>query len=92
MGLSLISDFQSGTAKLKYLKEKIRAWSNKKKKSSNNSRVLLKEELAELDAILDKGAGNDDVVNNRNNVINVLQEMEKLQSMEALKKQRLMGN
>ncbi|GJW81292.1 RNA-directed DNA polymerase, eukaryota [Tanacetum coccineum] len=36
--------------------------SNEKKKSSNNSRVLLKEELAELDAILDKGEGNDDVV------------------------------
>ncbi|GJR81334.1 RNA-directed DNA polymerase, eukaryota [Tanacetum coccineum] len=71
------------------MKEKIRAWSNKKKKSSNNSRVLLKDELAELDAILDKGAGNDDVVNNRNNVINVLQEMEKLQSMEAAQKAKI---
>ncbi|GJV31429.1 RNA-directed DNA polymerase, eukaryota [Tanacetum coccineum] len=75
--------------KLKYLKEKIRAWSNDKKKSSNNSRVLLKEELAELDAILDKGEGNDDVVNNRNNVVNVLQEMEKLQSMEAAQKAKI---
>ncbi|GJX77000.1 RNA-directed DNA polymerase, eukaryota, reverse transcriptase zinc-binding domain protein [Tanacetum coccineum] len=43
--------------KLKYLKERIRVWINDKKKSSNNSNVLLKEELAELDVIIGEGEG-----------------------------------
>ncbi|GKA65576.1 RNA-directed DNA polymerase, eukaryota, reverse transcriptase zinc-binding domain protein [Tanacetum coccineum] len=75
--------------KLKYLKEKIRVWSNDKKKSSNNSRVLLKEELAALDVIIDKGEGNEGVINKRNNVVNVLQDMEKLKSMEAAQKAKI---
>ncbi|GJR21987.1 RNA-directed DNA polymerase, eukaryota [Tanacetum coccineum] len=78
--------------KLKYLKEKIRVWSNDKKKSSNNSRVLLKEELAALDVIIDKGEGNKDVVNKINNVVNVLQDMEKLKSMEAAQKAKIKTN
>ncbi|GJY50621.1 hypothetical protein Tco_0441468 [Tanacetum coccineum] len=69
--------------------EKIRVWSNDKKKSSNNSRVLLKEELDALDVIIDKGEGNEDVVNKRNNVVNVLQDMEKLKSMEAAQKAKI---
>ncbi|GJZ84117.1 RNA-directed DNA polymerase, eukaryota [Tanacetum coccineum] len=75
--------------KLKYLKEKIPVWSNDKKKSSNNSRVLLKEELSTLDVIIDKGEGNENVVNKRNNVVNVLQDMEKLKSMEAAQKAKI---
>ncbi|GJX94866.1 RNA-directed DNA polymerase, eukaryota, reverse transcriptase zinc-binding domain protein [Tanacetum coccineum] len=43
--------------KLKYLKERIRVWINDKKKSSNNSNVLFKEELVELDVILGEGEG-----------------------------------
>nr|GEV65819.1 hypothetical protein [Tanacetum cinerariifolium] len=43
----------------------------------------LKEELAELDAVIDKGNGNVEVVNKRMNVVKSLQELEKLQSLEA---------
>ncbi|GJU95439.1 RNA-directed DNA polymerase, eukaryota, reverse transcriptase zinc-binding domain protein [Tanacetum coccineum] len=41
--------------KLKYLKEKIRVWNNDKKKSSKISKISFKAELAELDAVIDKG-------------------------------------
>ncbi|GKC87355.1 RNA-directed DNA polymerase, eukaryota, reverse transcriptase zinc-binding domain protein [Tanacetum coccineum] len=48
--------------KLKYLKEKLRAWNNAKKRSSSNSKVKFQEELIKLDTIIDKGEGTVDVV------------------------------
>ncbi|GJT97900.1 RNA-directed DNA polymerase, eukaryota [Tanacetum coccineum] len=44
--------------KLKYLKEKIRVWNKNKKECPNNSKRNLK---AELDSVIDKGKGDDDV-------------------------------
>ncbi|GJS17399.1 hypothetical protein Tco_0411871 [Tanacetum coccineum] len=49
--------------KMKYLKEKIRAWIKVKKDSSKNIKKTLKAELAEIDLLLDKGEGNYDVLN-----------------------------
>nr|GEU35437.1 hypothetical protein [Tanacetum cinerariifolium] len=40
--------------KLKYLKQKIRVWNNKKKMSARSSRISFKTDLNELDAIIDK--------------------------------------
>nr|GEV31055.1 RNA-directed DNA polymerase, eukaryota [Tanacetum cinerariifolium] len=44
--------------KLKYLKQKIREWNNDKKKRVKNSKTSIKEELADLDMVIDKGEGN----------------------------------
>nr|GEZ69705.1 RNA-directed DNA polymerase, eukaryota [Tanacetum cinerariifolium] len=43
--------------KLKYLKEKIRIWNIDKKKTSKINKISFKAELAELDAVIDKGEG-----------------------------------
>ncbi|PWA87879.1 RNA-directed DNA polymerase, eukaryota, Reverse transcriptase zinc-binding domain protein [Artemisia annua] len=75
--------------KLKYLKHKIRVWNNDKKKNARNSKTSLKEELADLDAVIDKGEGNVDVVNKRTDVVKSLQELEKLQSLEAAQKAKI---
>ncbi|GKA49501.1 RNA-directed DNA polymerase, eukaryota [Tanacetum coccineum] len=45
--------------------------------------MMLCEELAELDAVIDKGEGNEDVVNKRMKVFNSLKELDKLQALEA---------
>ncbi|GJU45555.1 RNA-directed DNA polymerase, eukaryota [Tanacetum coccineum] len=51
----------------------------------NNMRKL-KADLAELDAVIDKGEGDEDVVNKRANFDRSLQELEKLQSVEVAQK------
>ncbi|GJT78035.1 RNA-directed DNA polymerase, eukaryota [Tanacetum coccineum] len=49
----------------------------------------LKADLAELDAVIDKGEGDEDVVNKRANVDRSLQELEKLQSVEVAQKAKI---
>ncbi|GJU92956.1 hypothetical protein Tco_1317712 [Tanacetum coccineum] len=75
--------------KLKYLKEKIRGWNKKNKEDFRNNKCNLKNELAELDLVIDKGEGDVDVVNKRTNVIKMLQELEKLQSLELAQKAKI---
>ncbi|GJZ49052.1 RNA-directed DNA polymerase, eukaryota [Tanacetum coccineum] len=67
---------------LKYLKKKIRAWNKMNKEGTSNNMRKLKADLAELDVVIDKGKGDEDVVNKRTNVVRSLQELEKLQSVE----------
>ncbi|GKB09036.1 RNA-directed DNA polymerase, eukaryota [Tanacetum coccineum] len=74
--------------KLKYLKKKIRAW-NGMRKSSKNSKFMLKMELADLEAIIDKGKASDDIITKRMEVINSIQELDKLQSMETAQKAKI---
>nr|GEX29266.1 RNA-directed DNA polymerase, eukaryota, reverse transcriptase zinc-binding domain protein [Tanacetum cinerariifolium] len=75
--------------KLKFLKKKTRAWNIEKKKSSKTSMLNFKTELAELDAIIDKGEGNDDVIHKRKNVVESILKVKKLQSMEAAQKAKI---
>ncbi|GJZ17316.1 RNA-directed DNA polymerase, eukaryota [Tanacetum coccineum] len=75
--------------RLKYLKEKLRAWNNDKKRNSSNSKIVFKEELTKLDATIDKGECNVDIVNRRSSVLKSLQEMEILQSLEAAQKAKI---
>ncbi|GJY28721.1 nucleotide-binding alpha-beta plait domain-containing protein [Tanacetum coccineum] len=62
---------------------------NEKKKISKINKISFKAELAELYAIIDKGEGNVEVVNKRMNVVKSLQELEKLQSLEAAQKEKI---
>ncbi|GJT33296.1 RNA-directed DNA polymerase, eukaryota, reverse transcriptase zinc-binding domain protein [Tanacetum coccineum] len=75
--------------KLKFLKKKTRAWNIEKKNNSKTSLLISKTELAELDAIIDKGDGNDDVIQKRTNVVESILKVEKLQSMEAAQKAKI---
>ncbi|GKE06412.1 RNA-directed DNA polymerase, eukaryota [Tanacetum coccineum] len=74
--------------KLKYLKKKIRAW-NGMRKCSKNSKYMLKMELADLDVIIDKGDASDDIISKRTEVVNSIEELDKLQSMEAAQKAKI---
>ncbi|GJX40177.1 RNA-directed DNA polymerase, eukaryota, reverse transcriptase zinc-binding domain protein [Tanacetum coccineum] len=72
--------------KLKYLKNKIRAWNNDMRKNSKNSKLKFKVELSYMDSIIDKGDSNDDIFNKRMEVVKSIQELDKLKSMEAAQK------
>ncbi|GKA94826.1 RNA-directed DNA polymerase, eukaryota, partial [Tanacetum coccineum] len=58
-------------------------------KSAKNSKTIFKEELADLDMVIDKGEGNAVVVNKRMGVVKSLQDLEKLQSLEAAQKAKI---
>nr|GEX74333.1 RNA-directed DNA polymerase, eukaryota, reverse transcriptase zinc-binding domain protein [Tanacetum cinerariifolium] len=75
--------------KLKYLKEKIRMWNKLNKEKSHKSKRSLLEELADCDAIIDKGLRENNVVNIRTEVVNLLQEVEKKNSLEAAQKAKI---
>ncbi|GJY77111.1 retrovirus-related pol polyprotein from transposon TNT 1-94 [Tanacetum coccineum] len=51
--------------KLRYVKEKIRVWIKVKKDSSSNYKKYLKAYLVEIDILIDKGDGNPDILNKR---------------------------
>ncbi|GKF98165.1 hypothetical protein Tco_0296948, partial [Tanacetum coccineum] len=57
--------------------------------SSINRKRTLKSDLADLDLIIDKGWGNVEIVNKRDNVVRSLQELENLQSLEAAQKSKI---
>nr|GEY46971.1 RNA-directed DNA polymerase, eukaryota [Tanacetum cinerariifolium] len=75
--------------KLKYLKEKIRMWNKLNKEKSHKSKRSLLAELEDCDAIIDKGVGENNVVNRRTKVVNLLQEVEKNNSLEAAQKAKI---
>nr|GEW86782.1 RNA-directed DNA polymerase, eukaryota [Tanacetum cinerariifolium] len=59
-------------------------------KSHKSKRILLAE-LANCDAIIDKGEGENNVVNRRTEVVNLIQEVEKKNSLEAAEKLSICG-
>nr|GEU41234.1 RNA-directed DNA polymerase, eukaryota [Tanacetum cinerariifolium] len=83
------NDLVRMTKKLKYLKEKIRIWNNLNKEKSHKSKRSLLAELADCDGTIDKGEGENNVVNRRTEVVNLLQEVEKKNSLEAAQKAKI---
>nr|GFA76599.1 RNA-directed DNA polymerase, eukaryota, reverse transcriptase zinc-binding domain protein [Tanacetum cinerariifolium] len=57
--------------------------------SAGLEEVPLGAELENLDSIIDKGEGNDDIINKRIAVVKSIQELDKLQSMEAAQKAKI---
>nr|GEV76179.1 RNA-directed DNA polymerase, eukaryota [Tanacetum cinerariifolium] len=72
--------------KLKYLKTKIREWNKKNMLSAKNVKAKYKDELEALEAIIDKGDGNVEVVNKRLEVVNTLHKIDKKISSEMAQK------
>nr|GFA97192.1 putative RNA-directed DNA polymerase, eukaryota, reverse transcriptase zinc-binding domain protein [Tanacetum cinerariifolium] len=75
--------------KLRYLKEKIQMWSRLNKESSKSRKRNLKAELADLDLVIDKGEGADVDVKRRQEVVSLLQEVEKVDSMGVAQKEKI---
>nr|GEZ70259.1 RNA-directed DNA polymerase, eukaryota, reverse transcriptase zinc-binding domain protein [Tanacetum cinerariifolium] len=75
--------------KLKYLKTRIREWNKKNMLSVKNVKAKYKDELEALEAIIDKGDGNVDVVNKRMEVVNTLQKIDKICSLEMAQKAKV---
>ncbi|GKB00225.1 RNA-directed DNA polymerase, eukaryota [Tanacetum coccineum] len=75
--------------KLKLLKGKIREWTKDKRANTNNNKKILKEQLAEIDSLLDKGEGNVETLNNRADIFNSLQDIDKLESIELAQKAKI---
>ncbi|GJV11623.1 RNA-directed DNA polymerase, eukaryota [Tanacetum coccineum] len=75
--------------KLQFLKQKIRVWNRGNMKNIKNSKAILKDELEAVDAIIDKGEGNAEVVNKRMDVLKSLQDMDKFQSLEIAQKAKI---
>ncbi|GKA60514.1 RNA-directed DNA polymerase, eukaryota, reverse transcriptase zinc-binding domain protein, partial [Tanacetum coccineum] len=74
--------------KLKYLKKKIRVW-NGMRQSPKNRKYVLKQELAELEMVIDKGDASNDILNKRMEVVKSIQEVNKLYAMEATQKAKI---
>nr|GEW28691.1 nucleotide-binding alpha-beta plait domain-containing protein [Tanacetum cinerariifolium] len=75
--------------KLKYIKTKIREWNKKNMLSAKNVKAKYKDELEALEAIIDKGDGNVEVVNKRIEVVNTLQKIDKICSSEMVQKAKV---
>ncbi|GJS85770.1 RNA-directed DNA polymerase, eukaryota [Tanacetum coccineum] len=74
--------------KLKYLKKKIRVW-NGMRQSPKTRKHVLKQELADLEMIIDKGDASSDTLHKRAEVVKSIQEVDKLCAMEASQKRVL---
>nr|GEX00122.1 putative RNA-directed DNA polymerase, eukaryota, reverse transcriptase zinc-binding domain protein [Tanacetum cinerariifolium] len=82
-GNNAILSFMS---KLKFLKIRIKEWNVDYRRSSNGVVDKLKEEVLEIDAEIDNGNGNYDIVARRLVIINELQCISKSQVMEIAQK------
>nr|GEV24220.1 RNA-directed DNA polymerase, eukaryota, reverse transcriptase zinc-binding domain protein [Tanacetum cinerariifolium] len=70
--------------KLRYLKVKIQMWSRLNKESLNIRKRKLKAKLADLDLAIDKGVREVIDVNRRHEVVRLLQDVEKIESLEPV--------
>ncbi|GKA65534.1 RNA-directed DNA polymerase, eukaryota [Tanacetum coccineum] len=74
--------------KLKYLKKKTRVW-NGMRQSPKTRKHVLKQELADLEMIIDKGDASSDTLHKRAEVVKSIQEVDKLCAMEASQKAKI---
>ncbi|GJV69505.1 RNA-directed DNA polymerase, eukaryota [Tanacetum coccineum] len=75
--------------KLRKLKVKIREWNKANLGCMNKVRSKFKEDLAAVDSIIDCGNGNEEIVEKRMGIINDLQNVDKIQSIEMAKKAKI---
>ncbi|GJT85375.1 RNA-directed DNA polymerase, eukaryota, partial [Tanacetum coccineum] len=75
--------------KLKYLKTKLRSWTNTKKESLTYQNTKLKSTMIDIDKTIDARYANSDLLNNRKNVMTSLLDMEKIKSSEVAQKSKI---
>ncbi|GKE87589.1 RNA-directed DNA polymerase, eukaryota, partial [Tanacetum coccineum] len=71
------------------IKAKIREWNKSNMLSVKNVKAKYKEELEALEAIIDRGDGNEDIVNKRTEVVNNIQKFDKIHSSEMAQKAKV---
>ncbi|GKA67634.1 RNA-directed DNA polymerase, eukaryota [Tanacetum coccineum] len=74
---------------LKFLKAKIQEWNKSNMLSVKNVKAKYKEELEALEAIIDRGDGNEEIVNKRTEVVNNIQKFDKIHSSEMAQKAKV---
>ncbi|GJT12476.1 RNA-directed DNA polymerase, eukaryota, reverse transcriptase zinc-binding domain protein [Tanacetum coccineum] len=78
--------------KLKFLKAEIQEWNKSNMLSVKNVKAKYKEELEALEAIIDRGDGNEEIVNKRTEVVNNIQKFDKIHSSEMAQKAKIIEN
>ncbi|GKF64445.1 hypothetical protein Tco_0187893, partial [Tanacetum coccineum] len=75
--------------KLKFLKEKICPWVKNKKESSKHHKISLKGTLSDIDTLIDKGETDSSLLAKRIDVMKLLQDLEKIDSLEVAQKAKI---
>nr|GEY97917.1 RNA-directed DNA polymerase, eukaryota [Tanacetum cinerariifolium] len=89
VSMSAQNPYSKFMLKLKYLKETIRKWNSSYKVNLKSRKNVLKMELNDIDAIIDKGEGIDDHEQRRQEVIKSFQDMEKIANLEVVQKAKI---
>nr|GEY11028.1 RNA-directed DNA polymerase, eukaryota, reverse transcriptase zinc-binding domain protein [Tanacetum cinerariifolium] len=88
-GVEAFNSFISNACLVEVPLEKIQKWSRLNKESSNSRKRNPNAELADLDLVIEKGEGADVDVKRRHEVVSLLQEVEKVDSMEVAQKAKI---
>ncbi|GJZ66869.1 RNA-directed DNA polymerase, eukaryota, reverse transcriptase zinc-binding domain protein [Tanacetum coccineum] len=75
--------------KLKMLKDKIRGWINIYKEGVKSGKRTLKSDLNSINAKIDRGEGDDNDINRRLEIIRLIQDIDKVDSMEMAQKEKI---
>ncbi|GJU85834.1 RNA-directed DNA polymerase, eukaryota, reverse transcriptase zinc-binding domain protein [Tanacetum coccineum] len=75
--------------KLKMLKDKIRGWINIYKEGVKSGKRTLKSDLNSINAKIDRGEGDDNDINRRLEIIWLIQDIDKVDSMEMAQKAKI---
>ncbi|GKD38272.1 RNA-directed DNA polymerase, eukaryota, reverse transcriptase zinc-binding domain protein [Tanacetum coccineum] len=75
--------------KLKMLKDKIRGWINIYKEGVKSGKRTLKSDLNSINAKIDRGKGDDNDINRRLEIIRLIQDIDKVDSMEMAQKEKI---
>nr|GEW58256.1 RNA-directed DNA polymerase, eukaryota [Tanacetum cinerariifolium] len=75
--------------KLKVLKRKIREWNNSRRSADISLFSKLKLDLESIDEIIDRGDGNDEIMCKRSGIINNLNDLSNIQTMEVTQKTKI---
>ncbi|GJR11951.1 RNA-directed DNA polymerase, eukaryota [Tanacetum coccineum] len=83
------NDYVKFLKKLKVLKERIKLWNSSYREHMNCRKNNLKTELTNIDSVLDRGDGIETDVKRRHEVVRILQELEKTETVEIAQKAKI---
>ena len=71
------------------LKDKIRGWINIYKEGAKSGKRTFKSDLKSINAKIDRGEGDDNDINRRLEIIRLIQDIDKVDSMEMAQKAQM---
>ncbi|GJT65759.1 RNA-directed DNA polymerase, eukaryota [Tanacetum coccineum] len=75
--------------KLRNLKNQIRIWNKSNSGTRKNDQLRLKKQLEEIDLDIDRGLGNEELVNSRLAILHQIQKIDNLESKEMAQKAKI---